>query len=197
MDEAARRKHRQDSKETLSNVILSNLFALLKIVFVCFILVYFVFNYGIRPVRVNGSSMFPTLQNKEYALSNAFAGHFLEIERGDIVVAYHPEFKYIIKRVIALPEDRVYAKDEIVYVNGKAIDEPYLDNDYARNILDSKEVFTKDFDEVVLGEDEYWLMGDNRYDTIDSTTLGPFNHDQIKGVHAAVFLPFTQMRIPK
>lgn len=197
MDEASKRKHRQDNEETLGNVIFLNLFSLMKIVLACFILVYFVFNFGIRPIRVNGASMFPTLQDREYALSNAFAGHFLKIERGDIVVAYHSKFKYIIKRVIGIPGDSVYAKDEHVYVNGECIEEPYLENDYAHNIIDTKEIFTQDFDEVLLGEDEYWLMGDNRYNTMDSTMLGPFSRDDIKGKDVAVFLPFGHARVAK
>ncbi|MEG0527910.1 MAG: signal peptidase I [Longicatena sp.] len=196
MDDLARSKHTQDSKETLGKVILSNVLSLLKIVLVCFILVYFVFNYVVHPMRVNGGSMLPTLKGGEFILSNAFSGHFGEIDYGDIVSAYSADLHQdVIKRVIALPGDTVYAKDEQVYVNGLAIEEPYLDNDFAQNILYANEVFTKDFDKVTLGEDEYWLMGDNRYVSIDSVQLGPFKRSDIIGKGAVVFLPFGKMRV--
>lgn len=197
MDEAARSKHRQDSKETLGKVILSNLFSFAKIVFVCVLLVYLTFNYAVRPIRMHGDSMFPTLSNKEYAFSNAFAGHFLGIERGDVVVAYEGKFRHenIIKRVIGLPGETIYAKDDKVYVNGKELEEPYLDNDYSYQIRSTNLNFTKDFGPITLGEDEYWLMGDNRWVSQDSIVFGPFQRSQIKAKGVFVFLPLNQMRV--
>ena len=70
--------------------------------------------------------------------------------------------RMIIKRVIGLPGDRISCKDDKVYVNDKALDEPYLDNEWANAIRDTVDAFTEDFTEVCLQEDEYWLMGDNR-----------------------------------
>lgn len=198
MDEAARSKHRQDSREeTLGRVILSNVLSLAKIVFVCIILVYFTFNYGVRPIRMNGNSMMPTLLDHEYAFSNAFAGHFLSIRRGDIVVAYEKTTKHdnVIKRVIGLPGETIYAKNDKVYVNGVELQEPYLDNDFSYEIRSSDLQFTRDFGPVTLDEDEYWLMGDNRWVSKDSIDFGAFKRDDIKGKGAAVFIPFKNMRI--
>ncbi len=72
--------------------------------------------------------MYPTLHDKEFGLSNAFAAKFQDIERGDIVVAYENTqlYTYVVKRVIGLPNETISCKDDVVYVNGKPLDEPYL-----------------------------------------------------------------------
>lgn len=199
MDEAARSKHRQDAKETLGSVLISNIVSLLKIVFICMLLVYVVFNFVVRPIRMVGDSMMPTLNNHEFAITNAFAGHFMKIKRGDIVIAYESKQQHmnIIKRVIGLPGDTIYARKDKVYVNGKVLQEPYLDNDFANEIRGSDLQFTRDFGPVKLKKNEYWLMGDNRWVSRDSIDFGPFKRSAIKGIGAFVFIPITSMRIAK
>lgn len=198
MQHQERDKHRQEEHESIPRVILSNLFSLLKIFLVCFILVYFTANYVVRPFHVNGASMYPTLKDGEFGFSNAFSGHFQEIHRGDIVVVFEGKVthNYWVKRVIGLPGDTIKAKNDRVYINGRILDEPYLDNDFAENIrLTDSSLFMKDFSEVTLGEDEYFLMGDNRYISMDSREMGPFKRKDIKAVGFAVAIPFGKMRV--
>lgn len=71
--------------------------------------------------------------------------------------------------------DRISCKDDKVYVNDKALDEPYLDNEWANAIRDTVDAFTEDFTEVCLQEDEYWLMGDNRINSRDSRDFDLLN----------------------
>lgn len=190
-------KHRQDHKDSFVKVILSNLFSLLKIFFVCFVLVYLTTNFVVRPFHISGASMYPTIQDGEFGFGNAFAGHFMDIHRGDIVIAYegNTHSKWI-KRVIGMPGDCIEGKDDIVYINGKPLSEPYLNNDFANNVR-LTEPFMKDFDKVTLGEDEYFLMGDNRYISKDSRVVGPFKRSQIKSVGFSVAIPFSKMRVVK
>ena len=191
----SKNRHTEESKETLGKVIASNLFSLLKIFLVCFVLVYTTVNFGIKPVRIHGDSMYPTLYNKSFVLSNAFAGRFLEIERYDVVVVYDPitvgKPINIIKRVIALPGETIYAKDDIIYINGTPIEEPYLDNavnNYAKNSRDVTGKFTDDFGPVTLGEDEYFLLGDNRLSSEDSRFFGAVRRKTIKAKDIFVIL---------
>lgn len=97
--------------------------------------------------------MYPTLKTGEFGFGNAFSGHFQEIKRGDIVIVYDKKktHTYWVKRVIGLPGERIRASGDTVYINDTAIQEPYLDNDYADSIrLTENYKFTEDFDEVQL-----------------------------------------------
>jgi signal peptidase I len=183
-------RHKGDSKETLGKVIASNLFSLLKIFLLCLVAVYGTFNYLVKPTWIYGVSMYPTLKDGAFVVSNAFVGHFMDVHRQDIVIAYDSKFApvVIVKRVIGLPGDTIYAKNDIVYVNGKPLDEPYLESDYARTFRELQGSFTSDFGPVTLGEDEYFLMGDNRVKSEDSRVRGPIKRDAIMACGAFVIL---------
>ena len=87
------------------------------------------------------------------------------IQRYDIVVAKiieNNETSEVIKRVIGMPNDTISCKDEVIYINGEPLDEPYLNTSYKDDWVSKNYYFTKNFSEVKLGEDEYFLMGDNR-----------------------------------
>ena len=154
MQKQEKDRHRLEEHESLAGVIFSNLFSLLKIFLVCFVLVYLTANYLVRPLRVQGGSMYPTLKTGEFGFGNTFSGHFQEIKRGDIVIVYDKKktHTYWVKRVIGLPGERIRASGDTVYINDTAIQEPYLDNDYADSIrLTENYKFTEDFDEGAAG----------------------------------------------
>lgn len=197
MGDLAKDKHKQEPKETLFKVLVSNLVSLLKIFLVCSILVYLTVNYAVRPIHVRGGSMYPTLKEGDFGFSNAFSAKFQDIHRGDIVVVYERKQtrKFWVKRVIGLPGDRISCHKDTVYVNGVPLEEPYLDNDFAQNIRETNLVFTDDFDEEVLGEDEYWVMGDNRIISFDSRDHGPFEREDIRGVQLFVAFPFNRIKV--
>lgn len=185
-------RHHREKKESLRSILLGNIFAFVKILVACIVLVSLFVNFVIRPVRVSGVSMFPTIKDGELAITNAFEARFGTIERGDVVVAYEEKYMHamVVKRVIAMPGDRIFAHNDIVYVNGEPLEEPYLENEWSSVIRDSEETFTKDFEEVTMGKDEYWLMGDNRINSIDSRHFGAVHRDDIKGKSLFMLLPF-------
>ena len=197
MQKQEKDRHRLEEHESLAGVIFSNLFSLLKIFLVCFVLVYLTANYLVRPLRVQGGSMYPTLKTGEFGFGNAFSGHFQEIKRGDIVIVYEKEktHTYWIKRVIGLPGDTIYAKDDVVYVNGMPIEEPYLDNAYANQIRRHGNNFTEDFPKRTLKDNEYFLMGDNRIVSYDSRRVGPFKREDIRGKDVYVLFPFNKIKM--
>jgi len=160
------------------------------------------------PVRVDGHSMDPTLADSEYLL----VINKLPIDRFDIVVASETEngkTKEIVKRVIGLPGDTIEYKNDVLYINGKETDEPYL-KEYIQKFKEDKlqstysgkgfeengelfrqmaqiaEAFTVDKDGSAtftkkLLDDEYLLLGDDRIVSKDSRQVGAFKKDQIKG----------------
>ena len=91
----------------------------------------------------------------------------------------------------------MHAENETVYVNGEVLFEPYLDNEFANDVLSSNTTFTRDFGPVTLGEDEYWLLGDNRWISKDSIDFGPVEREDIKARGAFVLIPFSRMRVVK
>ena len=160
------------------------------------------------PVRVDGHSMDPTLADSEYLL----VINKLPIDRFDIVVASETEngkTKEIVKRVIGLPGETIEYKNDVLYINGKETDEPYL-KDYIQKFKEDKlqstysgkgfeengelfrqmaqiaEAFTVDKDGSAtftkkLLDDEYLLLGDDRIVSKDSRQVGAFKKNQIKG----------------
>lgn len=126
---------------------------------------------------VQGESMYPTLHPTEKIYTSSLAKQLWGINRGDIVTATVEieEKKHdIIKRVIAVPYDRVEIKDGVVKVNGQQIEEPYL----------PKGTVTDGNVNIILLKDEYFLMGDNREVSLDSRDyrVGPVKIDNITSI---------------
>ena len=159
------------------------------------------FNVFVQRVQVSGHSMDPTLKTNE----KLFAIKHIPIDRFDIVVAKEKtddENIFIIKRVIGLPGDTVEYKKDQLYVNGKKMNEPYL-NSFKEKLKDGSliDYFTKinsnyanfDFNtnyltvdssgndtfKVTLKSDEYFLLGDDRPISKDSRAVGPIKKSDI------------------
>lgn len=124
----------------------------------------------IEPFRVSGVSMYPTYEDKQFVWINKLA----PIEKGDVVVIKVDLATYYIKRVIATPGDSILITDNKVFVNGKAINEPYLNEQTIENAGMFGALYT-------VKPDEYVCLGDNRNDSYDSRDFGPVNINQIKG----------------
>ena len=135
-----------------------------------------------QPVRVEGTSMLPRLEDHDRLFINKFVYHFASIQRGDVVVFHYPRdpVKSYIKRVIALPGDRLRIDHGQVYLNGRALPEPYVPEEYRD---------TKSMVELVVPEDEYFMMGDHRSISSDSREFGPVDRDLIYGKAVFVYWP--------
>lgn len=152
---------------------------LLFTILLLIIIIIRIFFYS--PIRVNGSSMYPTLQDKEFMILNKI-GLQKGINRFDIVVV-ESNGKYIIKRVIGLPGESVIYSDNKLYINGKVIEDNYSKSE------------TENFENVILKDNEYFVMGDNREVSKDSRVIGPVNIKNIKGKTNLVIFPFNKIGI--
>lgn len=133
-------------------------------------------NLFVKPVQVSGTSMYPTLQDNEKGITNILKVKLNKVERFDIVVIYSDSLnEYLIKRVVGLPGETVQYKNDTLYIDGKKVKESFLNKEYKS----SYDVFTEDTDELTLGNDEYYCVGDNRPDSLDSRFLGPFKKSQL------------------
>lgn len=169
---------------------------LAKTFIVCFIVVFIITTFVVKPVQVDGDSMYPTLIDKEIGVVNIFSAKYIGIHRFDVVVVQNETTKDPwVKRVIGMPNDTIEAKDDVVYINGEAIEEPYLDNSYAQSIRSQGKKFTNDFGPITLKDNEYFLMGDNRIISYDSRKVGAFHKEDIIGKDAYIIYPFSQMKV--
>jgi signal peptidase I len=141
-----------------------------------------------QPVKVEGTSMLPRLEDQDRLFINKFVYRFEKIERGDVVVFYYPRDpeKSYIKRVIALPGDQLQINHGQVIVNGQPIAEPYVPNRF---------VDGRSLDKVVIPDHEYFVMGDHRSISSDSRDFGPVERRLIYGKAAFVYWPTEKMGI--
>lgn len=185
-----------EKEKTLTQKIIDELVDILKIFVICFVVIYLITSFIVKPIRVEGSSMYPTLKDGQMGITNVFGVKFMEVNRYDVVIIYNEERnEHWVKRVIGLPGDRVEAKDDILYINGEEVSQDFLDAAYVEDTKESCHCnFTSDFGPVVLGDDEYWLMGDNRIRSEDSRVHGPFKEDELVGKDAVILFPFNEMK---
>ena len=148
-----------------------------------FLLIIIIRTFIITPIRVNGDSMNPTLKDGEIMILNKIGYSINGVERFDIVVVDYNGDK-LIKRVIGLPGETLKYENNILYINGQEVEEPYLNES------------TEDFNITSLGyskipRDCYFVLGDNRDDSKDSRIIGCVSEKQIKGKTSLVILPFS------
>jgi signal peptidase I len=145
----------------------------------------FIIIFLYQPVRVEGTSMLPVLEDQDRLFINKLAYRVGEIHRGDVVVFLYPHDheKSYIKRVIALPGDDLRIDHGQVYVNGKEIEEKYVPKRFADD---------RSQPEMVVPAHEYFVMGDHRSISSDSRDFGPVDKDLIYGKAAFVYWPMDQ-----
>jgi signal peptidase I len=148
----------------------------------------FIIIFLYQPVRVEGTSMLPVLEDQDRLFINKIAYRVGTIHQGDVVVFQYPRdhTTSYIKRVIGLPGDRIRIRDGEVYVNGKPLHEPYVPNRFADD---------GSLPETVLQPNEYWVMGDHRSISKDSRDFGPVDRDLIYGKAVFVYWPMEQVGV--
>lgn len=146
--------------------------------FLLIVIVVLVRSYIITPVRVNGSSMDPTLKNNEIVLLKKYDKHY---ERFDIVIFdYHDE--KLVKRIIGLPGETVRYKDGKLYINQHVVSDVI---DY-----DMPDFSIKELGYDVIPTDYYFVLGDNRGNSLDSRVIGLIHKDDILGTANFALFPF-------
>jgi len=134
----------------------------------------FIIVFLYQPVKVEGTSMMPSLDDQERIFINKFVYRLEPIQRGDIIVFRYPRdpAKSFIKRVIGLAGDHVRIDDGRVYLNGKLVTEDYVPRAYEDD---------RSYPEVVVPPDSYFVLGDHRSLSNDSRDFGPVESSYIYG----------------
>lgn len=132
-----------------------------------------------QPHRVSGQSMYPTLENGDYILTNKVGYTFGEPQRGQIIVFKEPRDESLdfIKRIVGIPSDRLKIQNGRVYLNGEVLKEAYLNP----SVTTLPAAFLKEGQEVIIPEKRYIVVGDNRLASSDSREWGFITRDEIIG----------------
>ena len=186
-------KKAKQKKKTVKQEIVSWILTLLSAVVLALLIRMFL---G-EAIRVDGSSMTNTLQDGEIVLVSKLAYLLGDMERNDIVICRYPnregwtvnfgaslgltQYTIFVKRLVALPGDTVRIAAGKLYVNGEMVPDP-----------ENMGSVPRDYGPVVLGEDEYFVMGDNRYSSHDSraSDVGPISSADIMGKVTRVLVPW-------
>lgn len=132
--------------------------------------------YLMSTVEVQGRSMLPTLQDGDRYVLNRWVYHCKEPQRGDLVVIRDPGHNdFAVKRIVALPCESVYVRNGLVYVNNLVLKEPYLPPGTVTPTFATKEKW------LVVGQQRYFVMGDNRPESEDSRVYGTIHRSDIIG----------------
>lgn len=195
LPEKQKKKNKKEKpKKTLKEEIMS---WALTLIFALAILIALQAWVG-QPIRVDGASMENTLHNGEYV----WVSHRdRDYDRGDIVICHYPNrtegvyrlgsaltlthHTIFVKRLVALPGDTVEIRSERLYVNGVRVADP-----------ENMATAPRDFPLYRLGEDEYFVIGDNRFTSHDSRSsdVGPISGDMLRGKVKCVIWPLNQIR---
>ena len=153
-----------------------------QLVFLLCLIVFSVISYCLitrfvlTAVVVEGKSMSPTLVEGERFILDRWSCHFRKLQRGDVVVIQDPGHKdYAVKRIIGLPGESLFLKEGAVLLNGKRLLETYL--------VSGTQTFSPDKKDrlIIVGKDQYFVMGDNRANSEDSRYYGAVSRARILG----------------
>jgi signal peptidase I len=141
------------------------------------VILYFGISFAVQAVHVEGLSMFATLDDNDYLIANKIDYRLHAPQRGDIIILRPPSSNStdFIKRIIALPGERILISQGFVYINGHKLDEPYLPEEWTQ--LDN----WGGPDGTIVPPNDYFVMGDNRNRSQDSRIFGFIGRDRIDG----------------
>lgn len=142
---------------------------------IIFIVVLLIRAFIATPIKVNGNSMYKTLDGSEFMILNKLS----KIERFDIVVV-DSHSDELIKRIYGLPGEKISIENNTIYINDKKLEDIYANGE------------TSDYESIILQDDEYFILGDNRTVSLDSRIIGPVKKKQIKGTTNFILYPFNR-----
>lgn len=198
IDNQTKKKKKKDKpKRTVKQEIMSWIWTLLAALAIAMVIKMFVFEL----IRVDGGSMNNTLTDGEIVYVSKLDYEFGDVQRGDVVICRYPgrtgtsihlgaalsldSYTLFVKRLVALPGDTIEISAGKLYVNGLIVDDPEFMASLPR-----------DFARKKLGNDEYFVMGDNRFTSHDSRAdnVGPISRNAIMGHVKCVLFPFNRIR---
>lgn len=153
------------------------------------IAVILIANYVVTLQQNVGPSMQPTLNNGDALILNKTAYKIGAVKRNDVIAFLYDGTKYLVKRVVGLPGERIDYKDNVLYIDGKAYNENFLSDDVITTDFEMEDI--KGCEDGVIPENTYLVLGDNRTDSMDSRDIGVIKKEDIMGKTTLRIWPFT------
>ncbi|MCI8410766.1 MAG: signal peptidase I [Lachnospiraceae bacterium] len=189
----------EDKNKPLSKKILSGITELLLYIVIAVVCIFVIPKYVVQRTEVSGPSMEATLQNEDSIMVEKVSYRFGKPSRFDIIVFYHffdednqnkkdeDAYDLYVKRIIGLPGETVQIVGETILINGEPLEE-----NYGKDPITYEGVAEEP---IVLGDDEYFVLGDNREVSQDSRyeEVGNIKEDQIVGKAWVRVYPFNKM----
>lgn len=197
--EQQQQEHYQQINQQKPNTFKNESFELIKTLII-FCLIYFVTKgYIAQPFLVKGRSMEQTFSDGDYLIVDQLTYNFTAPKRFEVVV-FHTEFipggsggEYYIKRVIGVPGDRVVIKEgKVILYENNSDTATILDEKY---IIDGLKTIAKEPVDVVLQDNQYFVLGDNRGNSSDSRFWGPVDKSYIVGKPFIRLFPFNTIKV--
>ncbi|ALS21609.1 MULTISPECIES: signal peptidase I [Paenibacillus] len=187
----------QDQTVEKANPIKNEVWEWIKALLIAAALVFFIRWLIFAPFIVEGPSMEPNFHTGERLIVNKLTYRFGNPERGEVLVFHATKDKDYIKRVIALPGEKVRVEGDQVYVNGQLLDEPYLKQALDEAAKQGIPYNTRNYPEQTVPEGSIFVMGDNRSNSSDSrdSTVGFVKYEQIVGRADLIFWPFDKISL--
>jgi signal peptidase I len=150
------------------------------------LIIFLVIRFAAQSFRVDGASMEPGLHTDEFVIVDKMSYLFQSPQRGDVIVFHYPvdTRKDFIKRIIGLPGDTIHVTSNSVIVDGQILHEPYISHpsNFENNTWK-------------LGRDQFFVMGDNRENSLDSRSWGLLDRSYIIGKAVAVYWPVNDWQL--
>lgn len=170
---------------------LASIWDTIEVAIVALVVVLIIRSFLFQPFFVEGASMYPNFKNGDYLIVDELTYRLRNPQRGEIIVFHPPqaEKEYYIKRIIALPQERIVIKDGQIKIYNQTHPEGFiLKENY---LLDNKTPGDLD---LTLGPKEYFVLGDNRYASYDSRAWGTLSRDKIIGLVRLRVWPFNSVK---
>lgn len=181
----------------MENTLKKELFSWMQSILFALVIVFICYQFLFVPTKVQGISMLPTFEDENRVIVSKISS----IDRFDMIVFNAPNAKdQYIKRVIGVPGDQIEMMDDVLYINGKVYDEPYIkriDGDPITDRITENFTLAEIIGKEKVPEDTFFVLGDHRLKSNDSRSFGFIDKDTIIGVVKLRYFPFTDIGIPK
>ncbi|CAG7623350.1 signal peptidase I [Paenibacillus allorhizosphaerae] len=187
----------QDQTVEKANPVKNEAWEWIKALLIAAALVFFIRWLIFAPFIVEGPSMEPNFYTGERLIVNKFIYRFGDPKHGEVVVFHATKDKDYIKRVIAVPGEKVRVEGDKLFVNGQQVDETYLKPALDEAAKRGIPYNNRDFSEQTVPEGSIFVMGDNRSNSSDSRdpSVGFVKYDKIVGRADLIFWPFDKISL--